>query len=492
MRTFLLTMIGMLALQIGVVKAQNVVSVNPGFNTLNQAVATALENGNEAMANTIFELERGGTYLLNGSLQNTGYTLNIRAAEGDGDRPKLVPAVASGGESERPFRPRGDLNLTGLHITNRDELGKVNSRMIRCSADDITVRINDCVFDTDNQAMIRLDNDRISIFMENCIVGNIGLPADPTNGRGIDDRGNDIDSLVIENCTFFNITSRVLRDDGGVLNYSRINHNHFVNIGQRLVSLGEVIEAEFTNNMVVDAGFLGTTSGLDYHLIEMDSLQQDLIDAGHTQKINLKNNNFFLHSALNDLYADTITATPLYNGPAQAFAEEQDAASTNLSEEVSFTNGPAVPTYILDNFWSDPANTEEWDRTGAPYNFGYANTLTSYSHATDSKPLGDLRWFDITTGVEDLLLGTNTLEINAYPNPSNGKVSIRFSLEEEKNIELTVVNTTGQVVKHVANSAITAGNNLLELDLSGSPAGVYYCRVKAGDKTGVKQLVVRN
>ncbi|MFV0268621.1 MAG: hypothetical protein ACK5HT_15955, partial [Draconibacterium sp.] len=210
----------------GVTMAQNVVKVSPGFATLNNAIATEAAKGVEIVSNTIFELERDGDYLLNGSVQNDGFALNIRAEEGNGDRPKLIPAVASGGESERPFRSRGDLSIKGLHVTNKDELGRVNLRIIRCSADNITIKVDDCILDMDNQSAIRLDNDNISIFLTNTTISNIGLPSDPANGRGIDDRGNDIDSLVIENCTFYNITSRILRDDGGIINYCRINHNH--------------------------------------------------------------------------------------------------------------------------------------------------------------------------------------------------------------------------------------------------------------------------
>ncbi len=42
-----------------------------------------------------------GQYLdLDGSVRNDGFSLTIRAEEGEGKRPRLIPAVASGGQSD--------------------------------------------------------------------------------------------------------------------------------------------------------------------------------------------------------------------------------------------------------------------------------------------------------------------------------------------------------------------------------------------------------
>jgi hypothetical protein len=477
-----------------IVKSQTIVKVKPGFATLNNAIATEADKGNEVVSNTIFELQRGGEYLLNGSVQNDGFTLNIRAEDGEGERPKLIPAVASGGESERAFRPRGDLNIKGLFVTNRDELGGMNLRIIRCSADDITIRIDDCILDSDNQSAVRLDNDGISVFITNSTISNIGLPSDANNGRGVDDRGNDIDSLVIENSTFYNITSRILRDGGGIINYCKVNHNHFVNIGQRLLSLGEVIEVEFTNNLVYNAGFVGDAPNTNYELLEIDTLKKDLTDQGFVQTVKINNNNFFLSSEISDVYPDSVSITPVYDSIAQIYADAQGSEDTQLNEGVTFLNGAVVPTYIVAKYWSDRANTPLWDNTGAPYDFEYENTSQSYSYSSAQQPLGALTWFDmdIISGAEIVLNESdNNLDFQTYPNPASGTINFSFKLKDGDDVEIEFYDMLGQKVNTVTKNYFNTGSHTVHYNLKNMIPGVYISKIKTNNSTYSKTIIVK-
>ncbi len=483
-----------MVLCIGISTAQNVVKVSPGFATLNKAITTEAAKGVDIVSNTIFELKRGGVYLLNGSVQNDGFTLNIRAEEGTGERPKLIPAVASGGESERPFRPRGDLSIKGLYVTNKDELGRINLRIIRCSADDITIRIDDCVLDMDNQAAIRLDNKNNSIFMTNTTVSNIGLPSDPANGRGVDDRGNDIDSLVIENCTFYNITARVLRDDGGIINYSRINHNHFVNIGQRLITFGEIIEAEFTNNMVVNAGFYGAYPGSDFELIELDTLKKDLVNSGITQTVKINNNNFFLSEEITSIFPDSITIAPVYDSIAQVFAyAPQSSKNTQLNEEIIFTKSAVLPTYITSVYWKNPEGTPSWNNTGTPYDFEYANTFQSYTYSDAGQPLGDLRWFDmdIISSAKTILNKSDGLSFKLFPNPAVGELNISFKLETSGNVEIDLYNMMGQKIQSGIRDYYSVGSHTINFDVSNLNSGMYIYKITSGNIYDTETIVIK-
>ena len=124
-----------------------------------------------------------------------------------------------------------------------DQLGGLNDRILRCSEDGIRVTLDDCWFDQASQSFIRVDNPDMSYFITNCVISNIGQPMSPNNGRGIDDRGNDIDTIIFENCTFFNLTSRIIRDDGGVIKYARVNNNTVVNVAQMGITFGPIGDA---------------------------------------------------------------------------------------------------------------------------------------------------------------------------------------------------------------------------------------------------------
>ncbi|MFT7163114.1 MAG: hypothetical protein ACI9GZ_004315, partial [Bacteroidia bacterium] len=194
--------------------AQRIVEVAEGAGTLNEAIASdTTATGERVDANTIYQLARGGTYITWGSIENRDFHLTIQAADGDGARPFIQPGIPDGGDgSSRPFRPRADLTLKGLSITNLDQLGGLNTRIIRISADSVKIELDDCWLNQDGQSAFRFDNPGIKLFINNSVISNIGVPLDPNNGRGIDDRGNDVDSLVIENTTFYNLTSTILRD----------------------------------------------------------------------------------------------------------------------------------------------------------------------------------------------------------------------------------------------------------------------------------------
>jgi len=50
-------------------------------------------------------------------------------------------------------------------------------------------------------------------------------------------------------------------------------------------------------------------------------------------------------------------------------------------------------------------------------------------------------------------------------------------------MELSVVNLKGQVVYHHDLGILTPGENLIELDLSGIPGGIYSCQLKSKSTT---------
>ena len=96
----------------------------------------------------------------------------------------------------------------------------------------------------------------MTIKITNSVISGIGFPSDPNNGRGIDDRGNNIDTVIIENSTFYNLTSRIIRDDGGYIKYASFKNNTVVNIGQFGITFGRVGELYFQNNIFMNAGFM--------------------------------------------------------------------------------------------------------------------------------------------------------------------------------------------------------------------------------------------
>ncbi len=486
----------------GVIFAQRIVNVPQGVGTLNTAIdGDTLANGDRVDPNTVYVLESGGFYITLGDITNRGYHLTVVAADGATEKPKIIPGVDAGGSSSRPFSPRGDLTLRGLYITNEDQLGGLNRRMIRVRADSVRIVIEDCHLDKSGQSAFRLDTEGVRIFMRNSIMSNIGTTADPNNGRGIDDRGNNIDTLIFVGNTFYNVTSRVVRDGGGWIKFAYFDHNTFVNVGQYILSFGEAAFVRFTNNQVVNWGFYGISPSRilsGFVGVEIDSIGPELIGMGLSQHVDLRNNNFYRDPAVEAVYPDTVEAVPLFNETAQNFVNESGVASTFLNEAIAFTNGPAIPTDVIQTFYSDPVNTPPLDTAGEPFDFAYPNTTQSFTHDLNNGPLGDPVWFGLTVGIEDISDG----EIPAgyalrdnYPNPFNPETNIEYAIPQRTLVRISVFNLLGQKIATLVNREQTAGTYKVTwngLTDAGYPAGsgIYFYRLETARFAKTKRMLL--
>jgi hypothetical protein len=485
--------------------AQRIINVAPGVGTLNDAVdgdTTAAGERNQPPAT--FVLERGGLYLLNGTISNDGYHLIIKAAGGDGARPILRPAVSSGGESSRCFDPRGDMTLTGLYISNKDELGSDQDRIFRVRTDSIRMVIDSCQLDYANQAAIRLDAKWTKIYIMNSIVSNIGSMASPDNGRGIDDRGNEIDTVVFENCTFYNLTSRIIRDGGGIINYAKVDHNTIVDIGQRGCTIGEAVEAYFTNNLVINNGFLGRTKSDTRAILEISPLGSDLVQQGVKQVVKVDNNNFWIDPQLVAAQPDTIDEVTTFDSTTAALIDTFDTNKKMLNEEITFTSAPALPTQvIIDNWDVNVTEKTEMDQGTdpfgkSPFDFSYPTTTQSYTYASGGQPLGDISWFGMFVGVNDQpgsAVPVNFKLLQNYPNPFNPTTTISYQISKASNVKLNIYNSLGQLVKTLVNANQSAGSYSVNWDgknESGSKvsSGIYFYRLNTPDFMNVKKMIM--
>ncbi|MFO7932984.1 MAG: T9SS type A sorting domain-containing protein [Bacteroidales bacterium] len=390
-------------------RAQRYVDVEPGIGTLNDAIAGDTTDTGERVdpENTIYRLQRGTTayYGLTGSIQNR-FPLTIVAEEGDSPRPFLQP-VDEGAGSSRAFRPRDHITLRGLHVTNEDDLGGFNTRMLRCSAEGINVFLDDCWFEGDGQALIRCDDPGMNIQVTNSVISRIGLPSSPNNGRGIDDRGNDIDTVIFENCTFYNITSRIIRDGGGKIGYARFNNNTVMNMGQMGITFGSIEEVEVYSNLFVNVGFMPTNDP-DRNIFNVDSIQIDETTAEAPEITWHDNLIYFDSTQVQDYMNDTLMMPQLFNETLAAWWDENKGDVPPVGAMLSFEEEPpfADSLIIYDLYPEfDQANAPGWERPDVPaepegngiyhavvpYDFGYVNSV-AYSLGMDEMWGGDNNW----------------------------------------------------------------------------------------------------
>ncbi len=487
--------------------AQRYVDVAPGIGTLNEAIASdTTANGERVDLNTVYRLERGANayYLLSGSI-SFSFPVTIEAASGDGARPFLQPNVPDGGESSRAFRPKANLTLSGLHVSNEDNLGGYPGRLIRASEDGITIIIDDCWLEKDDQAAIRVDNPDMTIKITNSVISGIGFPSDPNNGRGIDDRGNNIDTVIIENSTFYDLTSRIIRDDGGYIKYASFKNNTVVNIGQFGITFGRVGELYFQNNIFMNAGFMPVQNDAGNVIVSVDSLEGAIPDM--TQVVDISNNSFWIDTAMiKDYLNDTTAVINMFNASALAFIDEDGTGSTNFIEKVTFVDAPPFnDSMVIYNYDPnlDVANAPNWVEPAVPsageggngvyhlvvpYDFSY-NSTAANTGGTNGSALGDPNWESgNSVGIIRKYINSNDFDI--YPNPLTTNSKIYFKLDKNAQVDVSVYNIAGAKVSTILNNVMPKGENVVNLNLN-QPAGLYLLKFTVENQSFSKKIIIR-
>ncbi len=485
--TYLLLLLTVAIFSSSTLHAQEEIIVEPGAaGVLNQAITNVDNQGK------VFVLRRGFPYLVTGEIGNSGFKLHIKAEDGDGPRPIIIFSPAAGGAAvDQIFRPRADLTLEGLHLTNRDLLGGITERIVRASADNVVLKMDDCLVDDSGQAAFRLDGKDNKVYITNSIFSRIGVPSNPDNGRIVDDRGNPIDTLWIENSLIYSVTSRVIRDGGSGINYLKINQNTVANVGQRGFPIGEVTEFIFTNNIVANGVFLGRRFSLTPSRNDSTRtvIEATLPGAGN-EKWTISHNNFFRDAALisatpaQQSDGDTIVQASNFGADVQLVIDSSGLAATNIEEELLFSSSVPVPLdFITKHHAEDGANALPWDHAGLTPNplysaigsmvprydqshdYGYSAKSQSYTAGTEGQPLGtNIFGFTDASSLNDIFVENNILY---FPNPATDQLYIQ-QLDAAKISFVRIFDLQGKLLQ-----AVKVDNDNLILPVSQFNTGIY-------------------
>ena len=91
------------------------------------------------------------------------------------------------------------------------------------------------------------------------------------------------------------------------------------------------------------------------------------------------------------------------------------------------------------------------------------------------------------TSVNELNKAFNGLE--AYPNPLNGALNLRFSLPTDAAVQIALYDLTGKKVSTLYNQNTAAGSHALQFETSSLPSGMYLLRFESQGQSQVIKLV---
>jgi hypothetical protein len=434
--------------QVQVTKAQLVEKVvqweaSPGSgvpvkNALRDAILhDTLADGSHAQ-NTVYKLLKGGYYWNIDKMDNSGFHLRIEGEVGDPNDPLGNPPViqrvyndAQDFVDSKLIVGNGDLTMKNVYIIHCDDKGVQTAyQPLELSGNGKRYTFDNVIFERTNFAVVAVTNPNNDIFFTNCLFRNlIGAPSTQQwEGRGTS-LWIDQDTVVIENCTFFNVNFTPFQLEGGAANYVRYNHNTVVNSGRQIAIDGRNWrEAYFANNLLINPFWQGegysdvTDANRDVRSITSGIWGINDLPSKYGpeegRRILLANTAAWRDPLFAAYYADSIRAQPFAGQIAEEYLntyEQMVAVDT-----MWLANQPGLGTYFDASFITDsmiqnikdiragvsPAHPYFWrlpmlsatevcnvcPSWPLPEDFTYTDA-TLKTKGTDGLPLGDLNWF---------------------------------------------------------------------------------------------------
>ncbi|MFL5764884.1 MAG: T9SS type A sorting domain-containing protein [Bacteroidia bacterium] len=124
----------------------------------------------------------------------------------------------------------------------------------------------------------------------------------------------------------------------------------------------------------------------------------------------------------------------------------------------------------------------------SPADIFYTTTDTLAVPHSGSDNIVTYHYFGSATSVNNLSAGESDLIIK--PNPLVISAELKYNLTEDSNVQITLFDMTGKLVKEIANGQQSKGQHLVVLDRSGISAGDYLLTVRYGEKSIAKQIVI--
>ena len=506
-------------------------TVQPGFGTLSAAITA---EGND---NTIFVLQRGGQYILNGRVQNDGFALRLEAAPGTGKPPVVQPGAQNNGSSPNPtFAIGGNFSARGIYFLNISDIGSLVPRMFDIVRENVTFEITDSILDYTRFVFVQVVANGADVTFRNNLFRNAIWIGNDANGRIIDVRGVSANSVTIENNTLQFFSGGVFTTGGSNSRVTDfvLNHNTIYAMGNRPLYDGtnaSYVNGRITNNIFVDVALIGAPTGSPDPFPGVVSISE-LADVPVSERnVVIDNNNIFYTQQAEDFFAAEAgrEAPPFFSDRTTESVFDALRALPNarieepLMEDLVFDealSNPAFFTYHTEfytngqtsNFTPFFFDQDSDPDGGGPLtpaavvdvfplagDFGYSTSSASYTAGGGGCPLGDLRYFanDPNVNVQACLdasfnatdgedgPGAARLAVRVLGNPVRGRLALRVDLEAASPLDVRLFDVLGRQVAASAGVVGVAGQTPVSLDVSALAPGVYVYRVQADGPGGV-------
>lgn len=101
-----------------------------------------------------------------------------------------------------------------------------------------------------------------------------------------------------------------------------------------------------------------------------------------------------------------------------------------------------------------------------------------------------LRYVNNTSSSVSVKNSEKQLSMNVYPNPVQGKTTIRYNVPQKGMVGLKIMDISGKVVKILVNENKNAGEYTCDFNASNLPAGIYLAKIEMNNQNNVMKIKV--
>lgn len=133
------------------------------------------------------------------------------------------------------------------------------------------------------------------------------------------------------------------------------------------------------------------------------------------------------------------------------------------------------------------ANLTDWGRDVAVDN---VNSIQNTSVRPYSIRFGEC---DPTVGINNYLARENkNFGLKNFPNPFSDKTFIRYRLNEDAGVEISVFNSMGEKVSSIIQLNQTKGEYSILYDATSLKSGIYFCSIRSGNRQETRKMLIIN
>ncbi|MEP7170650.1 MAG: T9SS type A sorting domain-containing protein, partial [Bacteroidota bacterium] len=117
------------------------------------------------------------------------------------------------------------------------------------------------------------------------------------------------------------------------------------------------------------------------------------------------------------------------------------------------------------------------------------NTWAEYRNNELSDPIINAV-ISTSTGIHEVSVTDKNSFGEFYPNPVLSKTKISFNLDESSDLTVSIYDIQGQLLYNHSLGKTAAGAGSFEVDMKGYDAGIYTCRINAGNNEYLRKITL--